>query len=514
MEKKSLIISASGLKNIVFTENDDFKFIFGKKEINMNRLLADFISPRIYKLHLSDPTITSFNFSDIFHNILSDKSSLKIFHQINSTSNSSSNDEEDSNDDFINEYDESKSQQQDLFFDDIFNEEIMNILIQISRGQQIDIDIKTATKLQILSMIIGNDELFQLISNLFPQSINETNIDIYLLYLQNTKKNQFFPFINENQAIEYISSHFYSIEQSDLAKLPKSILYSIISHDKLVIESEDSLFQFINELFDDEEEESDENSDDFNIISFYELIEFSELSEKKFNRFLKNFSPDEITYPIWKKLIKCFYYVMRSSLKSKEEEPLSTTPKRYFYLTHILQIPYKGNTQFQFKGIIHHLQEQYKGNVHDKGVVEITSSSVYVESCSPKNAANFESYLYFASNNEENAWICYDFKDRKVKPSHYSLRSRRDCGVDGNHLKKWCIEGSNDQKIWKTLDIRKKEQSLNNANASNTFDIQGLGDDDYFRYLRLQQIGRNTGSNFHLNVSALEYFGSVIEKID
>ena len=142
-------------------------------------------------------------------------------------------------------------------------------------------------------------------------------------------------------------------------------------------------------------------------------------------------------------------------------------------------------------------------------VIKILSMA---SSC-PKNAVDFDSIRYFASNNEEDAWILYDFKDRKVQPSHYTLRSRNDCRKGGNHLRKWCIEGSNDLRNWVTLDVRKKEKSLDDADASNTFEIQtDLGNKDYYRYLRLRQIGYNTGYNYHLNISALEYFGNIIEK--
>lgn len=59
MSKKSFILSSSGL-NIVFTsktKEDDFYFVFGDKEICMNRFLAEFISPRVSHIHQTDPTI-------------------------------------------------------------------------------------------------------------------------------------------------------------------------------------------------------------------------------------------------------------------------------------------------------------------------------------------------------------------------------------------------------------------------------------------------------------------------
>lgn len=529
MEKKSLVISASGLKNIAFTDKDEFLFIFGKRKIKMNRILADFISPRVNNLHRLDPTIKSFCFDDIFNSIICDQNSTKIFNKIinyksnnrNSDSTDSEYEEEDDENDNQNLNNTIKNtenycqQTPSQFYEDLFNDNVIDLFHKISIGYEIEIDEEMGVKLRLLSMIIGNEELYQKINEIFPQNINETSIDLYLLYLQNTNYYKSFPFFNEKQAIEYISNHFYSIDPEDLKNLPKPILYSIISNKQLIIESEDSLFDFITDLFEDEEITEAENVDDFNITSFYELVEFSELSEKKFNYFLNSYDPNEITNSIWRKLNKCFYFNMCSLLKKKEEEPLTTSPTRYYFSIQTAKFPYDGNTRNQFKGIIQYLHDKYKGNVNDKKVVEITSSSMYMTSSSPKNAADFDTNLYFASNNEEDAWILYDFKERKVKPTHYSIRSRRDCGKGGNHLRKWCIEGSNDMKNWKTLDIRKKEKSLDDANASNTFDIQeNLEKDDFFRYIRLRQIGYNTGSNYHLNIAALEYFGSLLEKVD
>ena len=379
MEKKSLIISAAGLKNIIFSKNDEFIFIFGDKEIKMNRILADFISPRVNKLHRSDPTINSFCFDDIFHSILSDQNSAKIFQQmynlknINHKEDSTDNeDDEDSNslpNDNINSTNDNNKKVYSQLYANFFNDEIIDLLFQISNGHEIEIDEETSVKLRLLSMVIGNEELFLQINKLFPQKIDEASIDMYLLYLLNTKYYQSFPFFNENQVIEYISSHFYSIDRDDLMNLPLPILYSIISNDHLVIESEDSLYDFVTDLFENEDLNDESSSNDYDIISFYGLIEFSELSEEKFNDFLTTFNPSEITNSIWQKLNQCFYFNMKSSIKKKKEKSLTDSSARYFYITQVSQFPYDQNPKNKFKGIIHYLTEKFKGNVSDKNIV-------------------------------------------------------------------------------------------------------------------------------------------------
>ena len=89
--------------------------------------------------------------------------------------------------------------------------------------------------------------------------------------------------------IDVISSNFYQIDKNKLKSLSKPILYKIISNEHLKIESEDSLFEFINEIL---EGFDDENNDEkLTIFDFYEQIEFVGLSEEKFKEFVVRFDP-------------------------------------------------------------------------------------------------------------------------------------------------------------------------------------------------------------------------------
>lgn len=104
---------------------------------------------------------------------------------------------------------------------------------------------------------------------------------------------------------------------------------------------------------------------------------------------------------------------------------------------------------------------------------------------------------------EENLWLCNDFIKNKVRPSHYSIRSASH-GSRNHNLKNWCFEGSNDQNTWKKLDSPSNEESLSENRASNLFEIKNQSDGDYFRYLRIRQIGLNDSNNNNINV-----FGSI-----
>lgn len=77
MSTKALLLSSKGLKNIVWDENDEenvFYFHFGDHEIKTNRFFAEFISPSISHLHLSDPTVNSIDYSHMFNDFQNENS--------------------------------------------------------------------------------------------------------------------------------------------------------------------------------------------------------------------------------------------------------------------------------------------------------------------------------------------------------------------------------------------------------------------------------------------------------
>jgi hypothetical protein len=47
----------------------------------------------------------------------------------------------------------------------------------------------------------------------------------------------------------------------------------------------------------------------------------------------------------------------------------------------------------------------------------------------PRIAVNLLSTSYFHSLNKPNQRLCYDFKDRKVRPTHYSIQAHSQCLV-------------------------------------------------------------------------------------
>jgi hypothetical protein len=184
-----------------------------------------------------------------------------------------------------------------------------------------------------------------------------------------------------------------------------------------------------------------------------------------------------------------------------------------------------------FEGIIAHLTRLCGGNVHDQGVVEVTATAVAsgysVGSLMAKNVADLESNTFFHSpNHGRDSWLCYNFKNRRVRATHYSLRTHFEWAAGATHLRNWVLEGSNPGATWVELDRRADDNSLNGPNAAATFPIAEQVD---VQMLRIRQNGPNHdtrrellivdntwtaagwGGQFSLVISAWELFGTIIE---
>jgi hypothetical protein len=161
-------------------------------------------------------------------------------------------------------------------------------------------------------------------------------------------------------------------------------------------------------------------------------------------------------------------------------------------------------------GVISYLTKKHSGNVHEKGIVTITSKSV--SSNHPrdalKNVADLPALSHFESKNEPGQWICWDFRKMRVRLTHYTLCT--------SLTKSWVIEGSLDGRSWTEIDHR-----------TNNWDFERGGTAAFaasypaeVRFIRLTQTGKihrvddddyYPGEDYCLLMSAVEFFGTLFE---
>jgi hypothetical protein len=158
-----------------------------------------------------------------------------------------------------------------------------------------------------------------------------------------------------------------------------------------------------------------------------------------------------------------------------------------------------------WSGLIAHLTELCRGNVHEKSLVEITCSSNGHERC--WDVVNYSSNHDWHTQNFSNSWIQFDFKDWLVSVTHYALKSREH---DSHDPLQWTLNGSMDGKTWTILDSQ-NTQELRGSCKTNIFRCDNGGSGSYFyRYIRLMHTGKNSSGHDYLVLSNVEFFGSIL----
>jgi hypothetical protein len=159
-------------------------------------------------------------------------------------------------------------------------------------------------------------------------------------------------------------------------------------------------------------------------------------------------------------------------------------------------------------GIISHLTSKCGGNVHDKGVLTASSSGTS-DGTHAKDALDLQNRgSYFVSANEADSWICLDFKNMEVTPTHYSILSYLGQANEQHHPQFWCLEVSGDGRAWMEVDRREANNDVNGPNLIGTFEVSKQIKS---RFIRLCQTGKNHDDEDYLLMSGLEIFGILHE---
>jgi hypothetical protein len=176
-------------------------------------------------------------------------------------------------------------------------------------------------------------------------------------------------------------------------------------------------------------------------------------------------------------------------------------------------------------GIIAHLSRECGGNVHNRDCVAVTASKS--RDTGPahhaRNVVDLKSGSMFDSDgldkhrdipHARNNWICYDFKNRRIIPTHYSIRSRYDGGVwasgsPSGHLKNWVVETSMGGENWTEIDHKENNSDLHANDVTRIYEVAAS---KVCRFVKLVNIGRNHCGASGLVICAWEIFGFLIER--
>ena len=152
-----------------------------------------------------------------------------------------------------------------------------------------------------------------------------------------------------------------------------------------------------------------------------------------------------------------------------------------------------------FRGILAYLRRKCGGNVHQRGLVEITASSNGLHQC--YQVADEQWGRYWISKHEPKRYIQFDFKDSRVCVTAYSLKS----GDGPGRFSPWVVAASDDGDNWVTID-NQLGGTLEGGYKVKMFTCNEPSD-KMFRYIRLSQ---SDGYGF-MRLAQIEFFGKLLD---
>jgi hypothetical protein len=270
--------------------------------------------------------------------------------------------------------------------------------------------------------------------------------------------------------LRFLASHFHEIPTSALSDLDYSDLDSVLSHESLVITSEDALFDSISTLC---------------LRQHFELlahVRFEWLSPDRVRAFVD--AGGSLTSGLWAAI--CARLVLPvdvSGLHGRLQDVCPFDPSA------------------PLSGVLARLGAD---------VVNVTASGTLYNDpeYEARQAANLTAESYWLSSPERDTWLCYEFKNKRIKPTHYSLRSRWDGSTNNNNPRHWDVEVFNDGVEWIVVDQRRDNAEQNAKNVVRSF---AVGPCEYCKYIRMHNQGLSWAgkTNRVIAVSSSEIFGQV-----
>lgn len=331
----------------------------------------------------------------------------------------------------------------------------------------------------------------------FEYKEEENTIEKVLQRIKNHEKNPIFYSKYLQKEIEFISSKFYEMkeEEEEITNLQNETIERIFNNEHIQLKTEDQLLNIINQLY----LKNPENS------YLYSFVEFINLSKESISKFIEIFDTSYLTNDTWNKITER----LQQEIKQTKENNNKST--RYSTTKETNKEPKQSGTIIEFNnnnnldGIINFLKKQSNNNIQN--IINITASSIGCLYYPLTNIIEYENNIkYTFTKNEPNQWICIDFKNRKIIPTHYTIRTSHDVN---NHLKTWVIEASNDNSTWDKLDEQTNNNTTNGKNIVHTFPISTKNDKAY-EYIRIRQTEKNWNNNNYLDLSAIEFHGTLI----
>lgn len=432
-----VVLSSKGLAEAMLYDKDRFVFVFGNVEHKLSRFQACFFSGKVRRLVSSDVTAER-----ISVNVEGDSS----------------------------------------LFDDV---------VELMNGRSVTVNGRNADFLLRVCVDLDNVDLFDAIfdSEIMRGTISVANAVSRLRMKKDAGRSM-------DEEVEFIALHFDEVVE-ELGSLSDDDIDEILGNGSLKLVDEESLLAFV----------VSRRNDETGALPFLRHIRPEFLPEDSIHEYLQC-AQESGLWDVWDVLCKCVCG-FNSACRGREAELF---PGRYVKSERDRiareELERQNRERLQdnitryrnqpFDGIIDYFGSKCGGNVHEKGIVNITASST--NHGQPSLVADRNSGGYWYSSNKPGQYIMFDFKDNAVCLSHYTLK----CNA-GAFPVKWELAGSNDETLW--VEVSKQDTKVLTDKQVHSFTCDSNGKS--FRFVRLFQTGNdNSGGNFLL-LSEVEFFGTV-----
>lgn len=351
----------------------------------------------------------------------------------------------------------------DFFIDHPDKNKEFNQIMSLMAGSALQVTNENKIYLFSIAVQLGNEEMINFLMGNNNVITNDNVIQRIIFRYSNN-----FQYLDE---VKYLARHFEEFSIENLRNLDVDVLNAVLNQDSLLIFNEDSLFEKIISLGEQ-------------YYSLLDNIQIMYLTCNSISKFLSYLDFENISFHIWLSIInrlQLFVFPQPNPIRHSN--------------TFIL------DDQYPFNGIFAFMMAKYDGNIDDKGIVNITASS------DPGNNMKFVSdsdwNSYWFSDNVPDSWIQFDFKEKSIIVTDYTLQSD---GSDGNYLLHWQLEGSNDGAAWEVIDKR----DTNDLNSFYKIKSYSCFLKKPFKKIRLKQTGKNSSNQDYFHLASIEFFGELL----
>ena len=357
-------------------------------------------------------------------------------------------------------------------------------VMRLMAGKSIKVTESNAAFLISVAQELENDELAKRVQT----QLESGNLELSNVVERINIKRQLG--LNCQMEIDFLATHFNDVDFETITNLGIDSLEAVVESKSLKLETEDQLFEIIRQAI-------NTHGECYSVLLRH--VQFQFLSNVNLNHFLELVFPDLIDTSLWSKICQCLCCFCDFKDKRSMLQPL-----RYAKLESNGWIT---SDKGPFLGIISHLRAKCGGNPHIQGIIDITASSNLSSKC--HQLVDYHWNGYWSSNDSQNSFVQFDFKANRVILTGYSLKS------DGNtswHLISWAVEVSNDAQTWDIVDIR-NTRALDGKYITKTFECSKQLMTMH-RFVRIRQVGYNSGNSYNMKLSSIEFFGRLIENVE